>query len=165
MSNLSQEEINILRNVQEEAAELIQIVSKVLRFGWDSHNPKDPRQLDNKYLMGLEWGNLLACMKLIDLDEDPIDIGINEKVRKMLRFGEITDPAPMVDGKPDLSRARAPITIHYDGGEPFMAVKIKEKDDGTFDVYVEDYDDPSNHYRDGRSVDGSFYDIIKIERK
>lgn len=41
------QELEALHILQEEAAEVIQIVSKIFRFGYNSYHPNDPDKISN----------------------------------------------------------------------------------------------------------------------
>lgn len=75
--------------VQEECAEIIQIISKIRRFGLDSYHPSDPEQRTNSDLFHDEIGDLDLLIELLQLDGhiDPAKIGERktyklEKLRK-----------------------------------------------------------------------------------
>jgi NTP pyrophosphatase (non-canonical NTP hydrolase) len=52
-------DIDILGLLQEECAEVIQIISKIRRFGADSSNPYDSSGKNNKTLLNDEVGDVL----------------------------------------------------------------------------------------------------------
>jgi NTP pyrophosphatase (non-canonical NTP hydrolase) len=61
--------------IQEECAEIIQIISKIRRFGFSSYNPYDPSGDTNLELLHDEIGDFLTLyaylrndMKIIDSD-------------------------------------------------------------------------------------------------
>jgi hypothetical protein len=58
-------ELELLGLLQEESAEIIQILSKVRRFGFDSYNPYDPSGKDNRTLSTDEIGDFYAIMALL----------------------------------------------------------------------------------------------------
>jgi NTP pyrophosphatase (non-canonical NTP hydrolase) len=75
--------------VQEECAEIIQIISKIRRFGLHSYHPADPEQRTNRDLFHDEIGDLDLLIELLQLDGhiDPTKIGERkrfklEKLRK-----------------------------------------------------------------------------------
>jgi NTP pyrophosphatase (non-canonical NTP hydrolase) len=51
--------------LQEEGAEVIQILSKVRRFGWESRNPYIPGSKTNRQLTEDEIGDVLAVTALL----------------------------------------------------------------------------------------------------
>ena len=66
-------EVERLAMLAEECGEVIQMVGKMLRHGYDSHHPSDPA-VSNR---------LLLTRELVDLES---------VVRAMVRHGEIYDP-------------------------------------------------------------------------
>jgi NTP pyrophosphatase (non-canonical NTP hydrolase) len=66
--NDKQEEVLLI--AQEECAEVIQAISKIFRFGFDSRWPDDGD--DNRERLTEEIGDLLAMIKLL-VDFDVID--------------------------------------------------------------------------------------------
>lgn len=57
-------EIEILSLIAEECAEVIQIVSKINRFGFNSFRPNDEDKLTNRILLESELGDLLALVEI-----------------------------------------------------------------------------------------------------
>jgi hypothetical protein len=58
-------EEKLLDLLQEEAAEIIQIISKIRRFGMDSYHPDDPDKTSNRILFQREIGDFEAVKKLL----------------------------------------------------------------------------------------------------
>lgn len=55
----------VLQCLQEECAEVIQIASKINRFGAYSRNPEDPASLSNIELLHQEIGDVLAIFEVL----------------------------------------------------------------------------------------------------
>ena len=62
---MTTEELELLGLIQEECAEIIQIISKVRRFGFDSYNPYDSSGKSNHTLTTDEIGDFEALMTLL----------------------------------------------------------------------------------------------------
>lgn len=77
----NEEESEILNLIAEESAEVIQIVSKINRFGFDSCHPKDPEMKTNRDLLVEELGDLIA---LVDIAIDKNIITLSELVDAVL---------------------------------------------------------------------------------
>lgn len=84
---ISEEELGILTNLAEECAEVQQMVSKIIRFGWDSYHPQDTNKTPNIVRLANEVGNLLAMLDIINLPEDEISIGVRMKKDGLLKYG------------------------------------------------------------------------------
>jgi NTP pyrophosphatase (non-canonical NTP hydrolase) len=63
--SLSNLEAQLLGLITEEAAEVIQIVSKIQRFGLTSYHPRDPDKVQNRYLLMQELGDLQAVLDML----------------------------------------------------------------------------------------------------
>lgn len=59
-----------LAMLAEECGEVIQIIGKILRHGYDSHHPNDPRTT-NRELLGRELTDLLAVSASLARDKVP----------------------------------------------------------------------------------------------
>lgn len=85
-------QLELLGILQEECAEVIQIISKIRRFGMDSYNPADP-SVTNHDLLNLEVGDVLGLIEMLKTDPDILDeskiyarsIYKQEKVLRYLR--------------------------------------------------------------------------------
>ena len=97
----TEREREALTILQEECAEVIKEVSKIMRFGWDSHHPDDP-VTTNRRLLEVEVGQLQHMI-------DYLSTGINalrwtvmheangDKAKKLQRYSSLYDseePAP-----------------------------------------------------------------------
>ena len=76
-----------LKLLQEECAEVIQIISKCLRFGMHDVNPKDTCKWSNKMRLEQEIGHVMAFMQiLIDnglIQQEGVLSGADHKFRKL----------------------------------------------------------------------------------
>jgi hypothetical protein len=78
-----------LAMLAEEAGEIVQIVGKILRHGYESHHPSDPKQTPNRHLLDKELRDLIAVHVLMmergDLAEIPAS-SIPPIIERKLRF-------------------------------------------------------------------------------
>lgn len=85
-------EKEILNITLEEASEVVQCISKVFRFGWESSNPKNPTYTNRMHLIE-EVGDLLCMLNLMILtgmiDKTEVEIAMNTKVSKLKQFSGI----------------------------------------------------------------------------
>lgn len=65
MTNLTSHELELLGLLQEECAEVIQIVSKIRRFGIESYNPYLNEYKSNRTLLEEEMGDVECIAKLL----------------------------------------------------------------------------------------------------
>ena len=65
----------------EECGEVVQIVGKILRHGYDSFNPVSARRESNRSLLARELGDLRWIVSLI-LDSDDVSKDMVEHFRK-----------------------------------------------------------------------------------
>lgn len=78
--------------LQEEAAEIIQIVSKILRFGPDDYSPFDNKQVKNRNALVNEIAHLNAIVdklhQLKFIKIDPVEMAVLkcEKLKKILYY-------------------------------------------------------------------------------
>lgn len=90
-SNLRPDEIERLGLLAEEAAEVIQVVGKILRHGWDSRKPSDPTGPTNRENLLTE---LIDFSTIVGLCEGCGDFNISsviqersfEKIEKLKRY-------------------------------------------------------------------------------
>lgn len=61
-NNLTPSEVERLSCLAEEMGEVIQIIGKILRHGYDSYSPKDPLQTTNRTLLERELGDVRYWM-------------------------------------------------------------------------------------------------------
>jgi hypothetical protein len=88
MNNQIQQVMDIL---QEECAEVIQMVSKIRRFGLDEQHLKNGET--NRYLLTEEIGDLMCCIDiLVDngvIDQTEIKIAKEKKIEKLKKWSTI----------------------------------------------------------------------------
>lgn len=56
----------VIAHLAEECAEVIQICSKIIRFGFDSHHPKDPKKRINTILLKEELDDIQRMVKILE---------------------------------------------------------------------------------------------------
>lgn len=59
-----------LEMLAEEAGEIVQAVTKILRHGYDSYNPNDPLKITNKDNLELELADLLSISRRMIYEGD-----------------------------------------------------------------------------------------------
>lgn len=76
--------------LQEECSEIIQIISKIRRFGPDSYHPEDQTQRPNKLLLTDEIGDFEVLVNwLINsgaISEEDIDARMEYKIEKLKKY-------------------------------------------------------------------------------
>lgn len=73
----------------EEAAEVQQIIGKILRHGYSSFHPNDETKTTNRELLEKEIGDLFAAIDLATVNKDiRMDIVIDAAKNKMNRVGK-----------------------------------------------------------------------------
>jgi hypothetical protein len=89
-------EIEILGLLQEECAEVIQIASKIRRFGEESYHPNDPLKLTNITLLENEIGDVRCMVNLLKsrkyISDSNIDNSSRRKHEKLIDNGIIPKP-------------------------------------------------------------------------
>lgn len=82
-----------LHVLQEECAEVIQVISKVQRFGWESHNPFNTPIKTNKNHLVEELGDVLACIEIVasvyELDTELLEQAKQNKFEKLKKWSTI----------------------------------------------------------------------------
>lgn len=96
---LSPRTLELLEILQEEAAEVIQAVSKIKRFGTHSFHPDDPLRITNIEHLGIELGDTVGMIDLL-ISSELSEIGLNwdtigkngtakkEKIKRFLQTEE-----------------------------------------------------------------------------
>lgn len=76
--------------MQEECAEIIQIISKIRRFGYDSYHPADPDKKSNRDLFHDEIGDFQLLYRLLEdaglIDWEKINLRQQEKLPKLRKY-------------------------------------------------------------------------------
>lgn len=94
MNPVTSREDEILSLLQEECAEVIQAVSKIRRFGWDSYYPGQPEKI-NRLLLEEEIGDVREIMQImVDFGlTDPFTVAtrMDKKNEKLHRYTNIFD--------------------------------------------------------------------------
>lgn len=63
--NLSPAELERLAILAEECAEVIQVIGKIQRHGFESYNPFDPKRTTNRALLETELGHVMYATRLM----------------------------------------------------------------------------------------------------
>jgi len=83
---LSSAEYERLAIIMEEMGEVIQIIGKVLRHGYDGHHPATPLTT-NRELLQVELGDVLAMISLMheagDIDDRKIELHAKAKFARL----------------------------------------------------------------------------------
>lgn len=77
MTELTPRTQELLDILQEEAAEVIQIISKIKRFGLYSYNPNDLEKTTNIAHLSVEIGDFVAIVDLLTRGELNSDHGLS----------------------------------------------------------------------------------------
>jgi len=77
-NQLSPAEAERLAMLAEECGEVIQVVGKILRHGYESHHPADPTTT-NRDLLTKELSDLYAVIEMMDADFALIDATAQEQ--------------------------------------------------------------------------------------
>jgi hypothetical protein len=87
---ISDTELELLGILQEECAEVIQIISKIRRFGLQSYNPYIEGANTNEVLLMQELGDVLAIVGLLQdsglLQQGALDEARLAKLHKVVKF-------------------------------------------------------------------------------
>lgn len=73
--------------IMEEAAEVIQAASKILRFGPNDFHPTYHNGAPNTHALAIEIGQFLCCIDRLGLPFDVIETARTEKAKKLLIYG------------------------------------------------------------------------------
>lgn len=81
MKNLTDAQIERIHCLQEEAAEIIQISSKILRHGFESSNPFDESETTNRRHLEKELGDLMYWVEQLSENSDInlMNVGISQE--------------------------------------------------------------------------------------
>lgn len=82
---MTKSELERLAILAEECAEVVQIVNKIIRHGYNCYNPFDEKRTTNRELLEKEIGDvefIISLMKKkLDIDSEKISVA---KIRKSL---------------------------------------------------------------------------------
>ena len=82
---ISKEELERLAIVAEECAEVIQIINKIIRHGYENYHPNNP-DVTNRELLGKELSDLIAVATLLT-DTEVLEItDIPTTLRKKQKY-------------------------------------------------------------------------------
>lgn len=76
-NNLVEAELERLVILAEECSEVQQIVCKIIRHGFESHNPHDDNRTTNRELLEKELGDLLYAIDLLFNNRDVNDLTVS----------------------------------------------------------------------------------------
>jgi hypothetical protein len=92
MSNEIDEALNLM---QEECAEIIQIISKIRRFGLNSYHPNDPEMRENRLLLNDEIGDFELLKRYLRdrglIESELISERIQYKLPKLKKYTSLFD--------------------------------------------------------------------------
>lgn len=82
-NQLSPAQVERLSLLAEECAEVIQIVGKILRHGYENYSPRDPGKRTNRFLLESELGHVEFAVELMkdwnDVSAGQISNGFMDK--------------------------------------------------------------------------------------
>lgn len=87
-NKLTPAEAERLAILAEECAEVIQVVGKILRHGYDSHNPDEPDDGTNRDQLECELGHIAAAQERMALAEDINESAVRQAGR--LKYAKVT---------------------------------------------------------------------------
>lgn len=86
------EEKEILNITLEECSEVVQCISKIFRFGWDSCNPDKPNYTNRQHLTE-EIGDLICMVGIMHtrgiIDINELEIATTRKLEKLKKFSNL----------------------------------------------------------------------------
>lgn len=89
-NNLTPAEAERLALLSEECGEVVQIVGKILRHGWDSYHPDRPAGLTNRGMLQKEMGDVRAAMIILceagDTIKEQVHEYADEKLKKIGKY-------------------------------------------------------------------------------
>jgi NTP pyrophosphatase (non-canonical NTP hydrolase) len=97
---MNQAELERLALLSEECGEVVKIIGKIIRHGYESFNPFDEGETTNRDLLKSELGDVLFAMRLMsanhDVDETIIQAYSNHKAVRIGKYlhEEHTYPQP-----------------------------------------------------------------------
>jgi len=89
----SEAETEVLNLITEECAEVIQIISKIARFGFDSYHPTDPTKETNRAHLETEIGDLLCLLGIASerkiFDYENVQKAVTAKREKLKVYSNV----------------------------------------------------------------------------
>lgn len=92
MSEIPAATEELLRHLEEEAAEIVHAVLKLRRFGPEGKDPRMPDGPNDREAVGYEYGQLLAVQECLDaldpelLTDEAVQWGRRDKLAKLRRY-------------------------------------------------------------------------------
>lgn len=97
-NNLTEAEAEMLALIAEEAGEIVQAVTKILRHGFDAKHPRDLDGSDNRERLMEELGDVAAAVQIAEdhglVDSLTIRVAANDKRRRVGRYLHAVKVAP-----------------------------------------------------------------------
>jgi len=97
-NKLTPAETERLAMLAEEAAEIVQIVGKILRHGYDSYNP-NAEKITNRVLLNQEIVDLMAVTKAMVINNDIHDQHVDDIYRAWQRKLKWSHHQDKIDAK------------------------------------------------------------------
>jgi len=72
-NNLTPAQLERLVLLAEECGEVVQIIGKIIRHGYESHNPCDDNKTINRELLNKEISHIYVALRLMDEEGDTDD--------------------------------------------------------------------------------------------
>ena len=89
-NKLSPAQAERLAILSEECGELIQAIGKILRHGYNSHNPNDMDHLGNRHDLERECADVMAAMEMLardgDVDREKVSNLMPVKLRSVQKY-------------------------------------------------------------------------------
>ncbi len=87
-NKLNPAELERLAILSEECAEVIKIIGKIVRHGYESYDPTGKEPGTNREMLEVELGHMMAMNKVLaeagDVNKDSVVDSMTEKIRKTL---------------------------------------------------------------------------------
>jgi hypothetical protein len=83
-NGLSDSENELLALLSEECGEVVAIIGKIQRHGFDSRNPDEPDSLTNRLLLEKEIGHVRAAVHLLNEGQHVSEYRIKTAIRSKL---------------------------------------------------------------------------------
>lgn len=81
-NDLTPGQLERLALLAEECGEVVAMVCKVIRHGYENYNPFDEHKTTNRVLLAREVGDVLLSIDLIKESDLPIDVIQEKKIEK-----------------------------------------------------------------------------------